>query len=118
MRPATQDDLRAYYGADRKITQTVTAFVGLVGDQVVGVGGLAHMDGFVFGFLDVGEAARKQKVALVKAARKFIKDVRADGYRYIYAACDTSEKNAPKLLKGLGFIPMDDGTNNWRWSAE
>lgn len=110
--------MRAYYGADRKVTQTVTAFVGELDGKPIGIGGLVHMNGYVFAFLDVGEVARKHKFAMVRTARKFIKDARDEGYRYIFAACDTREKNAPKLLASLGFIPMEDGTDNWRWSAE
>lgn len=115
IRQANREDVIAYYGRD--VPFTLTAWVGEVEDEPVAIVGLAHVAGRVVAFFDIKEEARIYKKEIWAALKKHLTKIQESGkYRYIFAACDPDEPNAPRLLRYFGFEPTDDDTNIWRWS--
>ena len=108
--PATRADIEkamiALYGQVYPIHVRMIAFVGKIGDEVLGFGGIAFMpDGIRMAFCDVGDKGRSHPVALHRAA-KMTMDA-AVRYRVgkLYATIRGMHPKSPRWLQKLGFIP-------------
>lgn len=114
IRPATRDDLIAFYGEPLK--QTVIANVGVVKGKIVGCGGAALVDGRVIVFCDFKPLARRYKISIVKAAWEVIKRLRDDGVRTMWADIDPKIDGAERWVRSLGFLPTEV-PRLFRWVA-
>lgn len=118
IRRATRADLEKFYRT-KTIRQTLSARIATVNNRMVGCGGVAWIDGRVFVFLDLKPSARRYKLALVKAAKEVVDEVRADGCRVMYAQRDPTEPTADKWLRRLGFEPtLKPGIYRWQVLAQ
>jgi hypothetical protein len=117
VRPATADDIAAFYGEDDP-RPTVLAWAGEVDGKVLGIGGLAFAQGWWFGFCDISAEGRRYKVTIAKMARMIMAEAQARGIRYVYADADANEPMAVRWLRSLGF-DIDPRSNlYYRWKAE
>lgn len=118
IRPATKADIAALSTMGTS-TPTIKAMVAEVDGSPVALGGVAIIDGRHLAFCDLTyEMARNNKVAVVRAAKRFMADVRKRGTRFVYAQVDSSEPNSIKWLASLGFEPDPRNTAFYRWSAK
>lgn len=84
----------------------MTALVGIVGDEVVAVGGVAHVRGMLVAFLDLDDKARRYKVAMVRAGKKIIERARG---KVVVAQADPKETaTSRRWLESMGFIRMNE----------
>lgn len=112
VRRATRADYMAFFG---KAEATMWALAGEVDGKIVGIGGLAHVNGRQVLFLDIAPEARRYKVTLMREAKKMMDAVKASGRAFVYAKPDPKEPAAAKWLRSLGFAPTEGGY--WLWRA-
>lgn len=119
VRRATQEDLIAFYGQEQGASVTTKAWAGLLGDEVVSIGGFHFSGGLITAFLDIrsGEA-RRYKLTIFKTAQTVMRDAKAQGYRFVYADMDTDEPRAEKLLMILGFSRMAPDQTIFMWRGD
>jgi hypothetical protein len=98
----------------------IKGLTGKLGDEVLGVGGLAFLpDGTVAAFLIIKEEARKYPVALHKAALRTLAEARQMGIRKIVARAQKGLDAAAPWLARLGFKPfVMDNEKFWVWTDE
>src|SRR3990167_7544897 len=87
-------------------------WIGREGDSVVGIAGFRREEGRVWGFLDLAE--KPASLTLVRAVKAKLKTLGEP----VYVACDDEKhESAPKLLRLLGFAPIDEtllGMRVWK----
>lgn len=113
VRPATIADVRAYYGK-RKTLPTVDAVVGELDGELIGIGGFAHTNGRIIGFMDLKPAARPWVRHLYGAVRQYMRKAQDVEYKVIYACPDEDEATADRFLRHFGFEPIVD-KSVYRW---
>lgn len=115
IRQATREDIDRYFADQGRVTQTVTAWVGELDGEPVGIAGFSHSMGRVIAFFNIKPEGRLYKKEIWAALKQTFDDLRAKGkYRYIFAMCDPTEPNAPRLLRYFGFEPIEGDDNMWR----
>lgn len=101
-RPATQDDLVAYYG--KRPEMSVKGFAAVCGGTVVGVGGLYVEQGNTVAFCEIKEPFNRNKKALAKGCRILMQLI--DGVPGpVYAVADKQHKTSGYILAKLGWKP-------------
>tara|TARA_Y100000310_G_scaffold320331_1_gene376677 strand:- start:1245 stop:1592 length:348 start_codon:yes stop_codon:yes gene_type:complete len=108
IRPATRDDILAFYG--RLHDHTVRAWVGILDEKIIGLGGVLFYRGSLVAFAEFTEEARRFPVTLVKACRAAVNSI---GRAPIYAVPETGRREEIRLFEILGFRRMAD-TTVWR----
>jgi hypothetical protein len=84
----------------------VRAWTGLVGDEVVAVGGIGYMpDGSHSGFLMATDKAREHPIALHKAGLMVLKQAKTLGIKKLVTVADPEIDAAERWLLRLGFQP-------------
>lgn len=117
IRPATREDLDKFYNGKFRFQFTTIAMVGLVRGRVVGVGGVAYVDGKLVAFAEFKPSARRYKVTIVKAAILAIEQAKAAGARFIWARADPREPGAVRWMTSLGFKPTNM-PQMYRWARD
>lgn len=113
IRPATATDLERFYGYPPRRTQR--AVVGRVNGRVIGIGGVAYIDGLVWAFCDLKPTAKKYPVALVKACRTILDTAKKAGATTIWTQVDPKQPTAPAFVSRLGFVPTAvEGIYRWQ----
>lgn len=87
---------------------TVKAWIGEVDGRIIGMGGLAFVDGRWIAFCDLTDEARPYKVSIVKAGRAVMEEARRAGHKFIYAETDDKEPMAKRWLESLGYQPQQE----------
>lgn len=83
--------------------------------QVIALGGIARIGGRWLAFTDFKPEARKHKITLARAARKFFDEL--EGIKFVYAGQDEKEPTSLRLMTWLGFS-LDPKTNKlYRWGG-
>jgi hypothetical protein len=121
IRPTTKADCEAFYG--KALPYRIKAYTGLIGDEVVAIGGLGFPpEGPAVGLADLQDIARPwpDAVELHRFARRVIAEAKAAGVPRIVAKADTSIEAAARWLRRLGFEPLNgEGTLFiWRRSSQ
>jgi len=116
LRHATRADIAAY--SDMADKPTIKAMVGDLDGRLLGIGGMAFIDGRWFAFCDVTEEGRAYKRAIIKAALDVMRDAARDGVKYIYADPDPKEPGAIPWMERFGFRPDPRSSRLYRWSAK
>lgn len=112
VRKARPEDFEAFYLHEESMP-TVRAWVGLLDDWPVMIGGVARgQEGRWYAFFDIKEDGRFAKKTIVRAAREFFENLDA---KYVYAMIDDREKNARKWAERLGFKQDPHSTQFVRW---
>lgn len=112
IRPATPDDIFAF--AKEQAPYRVRAYVGVEDGEIIGIGGVAYLPGgAVLAFLNITEQARRRPVALMKVARRVIREARERGVKTINALCDDEIEAAGRFLNRLGFRHLGEGFYQW-----
>jgi len=101
-RPATIEYAKEFYGDT--FTKSFRGYVALLGDKVVGVGGIGCERDVRILFSDIGKEMRPFKRDIAKAIR--ILEGMVKSLRYpILAIADKKEPASEMLLTKLGFTP-------------
>lgn len=101
VREATPADLARFY--EGKPVPTLRAWLGEVGDKVIGIGGYAFQMGRWVAFFDLCEMGRKYKLTMARTARMMLREADKAGIAFLYAETNENEPGAPRWLKSLGF---------------
>lgn len=108
--PATRDDLIAHYGS---CDYTMRAFIGRIDGEIVGVGGVAVVQGRAVAFFDITDRLREQPVFLTKIAISVLRQARQLGHRHIFCAPEPGEPRARPWLERIGFADIGNGVMEW-----
>ena len=115
IRPATAEDIAAF--SDMPNKPSIRAMAGELDGRIVGLGGLVFHQGRWLGFVDLLPEARPHKIAIARAAIRFLEEARRDGIKFIYVEADLNEPTALRWLTSLGFH-LDPRSNFlYRWRA-
>lgn len=107
-----RDHLVAWFGDDGN-QPTVKGKAAILDDEVIGVGGLAHVAGHWFAFTDLKPEAKRYKVFLHRTVSRYLAGQRGR-HKRIFASEDGKEPTAEKWLSRLGFKPEQSGVWVWR----
>lgn len=115
MRRAVKEDIEKF--SKLASTPTIKAWVGESDGEAVLVAGFASFKGRWLAFCDIADKSKVGKVALGRAAKRALDEIRKDGIKFVYAEVDTNEPGAVRWLTSLGF-DLDPRTNYlYRWRA-
>jgi hypothetical protein len=115
IRPATAADIAAF--SDMPDKPSIRAMAAELDGRIVGLGGLVFHRGRWLGFVDLLPEARPHKIAIARAAIRFIAQARADGIKFIYVEADLREPTALRWLHSLGFCLDPRSQFLYRWRA-
>ena len=107
--PVTVNMVKDFYGHIPK--RTFKAFAMVKNEKIIGVGGIYIDDDHIVVFSDLTDEARRNKLSLLKATYKVMNLVHSS--LPVYALCDPNVKKSGKLLKHIGFLPLDERTYQW-----
>ncbi len=117
IRPSVASDFAKFI--DKPLPYRVRAITGLVGGEVLAVGGIAYLPDDTHGvFLLADARARQYPVALHKAGLMVLRIAKEQGIRKLVANPDTSIAAAERWLSRLGFKPLLQPDNEpavWQW---
>jgi hypothetical protein len=99
VRPATEADLKQFAPS----FHSVRAMAMEVDGKVVGIGGVALVNGRWLAFIDALDEAREHGVVAARHIKTFLAQLRKEGVKFVYAARDENEPKAKRLLTWLGF---------------
>jgi hypothetical protein len=113
IRPASRDDIEAFSPVRNK--PTVRAVCMEIDGRIVGLAGVALVNGRWFAFVDLKDEARAHKMLIARTAIRFLSELRRDGVRYVYAEADPTEIGAVRWMTSLGFEidPRSDYLYRW-----
>lgn len=115
MRPTTRADVEAY--SPLETNPSIKARTFLIDDEIVGMGGVARIQGRWLAFFSLTDKLRPHKVTIARAAIRFFEQMRQEGVKFIYAEKDQTEPTSDRWIKSLGF-EIDPKTNYfYRWRA-
>lgn len=104
IRPAIASDFDSFI--DNPLPYRVRAWTGLIGDEVIAVGGIGYMpDGTHSGFLMATDKAREFPLALHKAGLMVLQEAKKLGIRKLVTIADPHIDAAERWLTRLGFEP-------------
>jgi len=115
IRKATAEDIATFSSLTNK--PTILAWVGEENGELLGIAGFALSNGRWFGFCDATARARKHKIAIGRAAKRAMEEMKSMGIKYIYADLDRNEPGAERWLRSLGFTIDPRSLSLYRWSA-
>lgn len=98
--PATPELLARFYGKPAPFT--LRGHVALIGDRVVGVGGVSYVDGLPIAFTDMGNELRASIKDRARCFR-FLEAAFAKWEGPLFAICNPQEPTARHVLERLGF---------------
>lgn len=108
IRPAVPSDFLQLI--DRLPPYRVRAFTGAMGDEVLGIGGIAYLQDGAHGvFLLTSEKAKKFPVTLHKAGLMVLREARRLGIRKLVTLADPHIAPAERWLLRLGFEQIQIG---------
>jgi hypothetical protein len=113
IRPASRHDIEAFSPVRNK--PTVRAVCMEIDGRIVGLAGVALVNGRWFAFVDLKDEARPHKMIIARTAIRFLSELRRDGVRYVYAEADPTEIGAVRWMTSLGFEidPRSDYLYRW-----
>ena len=118
IRPSIPADFKQI---EKELPFRVKSLTGLVGDRVIGVGGIGYMpNGGKQGFTYLSDEARKNyPKELHFTAKRFLKQMKEEGVRKIVALADMEmSPAAERWHKYLGFEMIEaDGEKVWLWHS-
>ncbi len=109
---ATTDDIKQWYGL---IPCTMRALIFEVDGVPKAIGGILHQSGRAIAFMDIKDDASEFPVALMKATKKAMREIFSQYRQPIYAAVNEDLESAPRFLRHLGFIPVDENEKVMIW---
>lgn len=115
VRRATREDIEAY--SELPSNPTTLAWVGEIDGRIVGLAGLARVNGRWMAFCDLEDEARPFKTTIARQAIRIFREAREKGIRYIYAEANPNELGAVKWITSLGFEPDKRTPQYYRWKA-
>jgi RimJ/RimL family protein N-acetyltransferase len=116
IRPTVAADLDRFAWRNR---YRLRAWTALHEGRIIGIGGVQIMDdGTQIGFADLMPELRCHPLALHRAARRFMGEIRRAGSRRVVAMADPEQPAARRWLERLGFKPVEiDGTKVYLWQV-
>ena len=118
IRPSIPGDFKQI---DKELPFRVKSLTGLVGDRVIGVGGIGTMpNGTKIAFTWLSDEARKSyPKELHFTAKRFLRQAKEEGVKRIVALADLEMSSAAeRWLKYLGFQMIEaDGEKVWLWHS-
>lgn len=116
VRPATHEDIAQF--SDLANKPTIRAMVAERDGRIIALGGIALSQGRWYAFADLPEEIRPYKMTIARAAKRFFRDLRRDGIRYVYAEASPVEPRALAWFASLGFEFDERSQHYYRWSAD
>lgn len=118
LRPTIPSDLDKFMN-EMKLPWRIRATTGLIGDEVVAVGGIAYPpEGAHLAFLMCDDKARGYPIALHKAALAVLNDAKQLGIKRLVTLADMQvSPAAERWLASLGFEPTmtQEEKTVWVW---
>lgn len=102
---ATADHLAEFYPS---LERTCRAWVLMDGDRVLGVCGFYRAGAGNVVFTEIRPELRSHPVAIVRAARRVLVDVKARGLP-VFANCDFAVEASERFLRHFGFQQLQSG---------
>lgn len=102
--PATPALVEAFFGCPPPYT--FRGHAALIGDRVVGLGGVSFVNGMPVAFTDMKDELRSR----IKDRARCFRFLEAEFKRHtgrLFAVCSPDEPTAARILARLGFKPMD-----------
>ena len=115
--PATAEDVAPFFGG--LPPYRLRAWVGKVEGTAIGTGGLYYLpDGTRIGFLILGEDGKRYPKVVLKAAYRFLDQLRQEGVQSIRAVADPAIAAAERFLLHIGFTPLfsEHGYTVYQWT--
>lgn len=112
IRTATADDIQQWYG---RIPCTMRAIIFDAEGRPKAIGGVLHQHGRVIAFMELKDDAQEFPMALMRATKKAMHEIFSQYKQPIYAAVNEDLESAPRFLRHLGFIPVDDNEKVMIW---
>jgi hypothetical protein len=117
VRPASAEDIARF--SDMANKPSILAWVAETSDgRLIAIGGVFLKWGRWYGFVDVRDEMRPHKMILMRAAIRFLNEMRRAGIRYIYAEVAAGEPGAGAWLDSLGFELDERSQHYLRWSGK
>lgn len=116
VRPAVASDFIELTG--KLFPYRSRAWSGVLGEEILGIGGIAYMPDNVHGvFFLGGDKARQYPVTLHKAGLMVLKTARQLGIRKLVTYAEPDVNAAERWLERLGFKPtmIDQEQEVWVW---
>lgn len=101
--PATPALVEAFFG--RPPPYTFRGHAALIGDKVVGLGGISFVGGMPIAFTDMKDELRARPMDRARCYR-FLKRQFQHHAGRLFAICSEDEPTAPRVLERLGFKPV------------
>lgn len=101
--PATPALVEAFFG--KPPPYTFRGHAALIGDRVVGLGGVSFVNGMPVAFSDMTDELRARQADRARCYRFLRREFRRHVGR-LFAMCSEDEPTAPRVLAGLGFKPV------------
>ncbi len=116
VRPAIASDFDQFM--DKPLPYRVRAWAGVLGDEVIAVGGIGYMpDGTHSGFMMATDRAREFPLALHKAGLMVLREAKKLGIRKLVTVADSEVDAAERWLIRLGFESiMIEQKKVWAWA--
>jgi len=108
IKPASQVEALKYY--KRNPPFSFRGYVGLEGDNILGLGGIYRYGGRLWAFCDISDVGRTKRLSIMKVAKKVL--ALAEG-RTVYAVAGNNT-TAPSFLAHLGFELIDEENSLYR----
>lgn len=115
LRRATREDIEAF--SELPSNPTTLAWVGELDGKIVGLAGLARVNGRWMAFCDLEDEARPFKMKIMRQAIRIFREAREKGIRFIYAEPNPDEPGAIKWMTSLGFERDPRAPQYYRWKA-
>jgi hypothetical protein len=118
IRPTIPSDLAAVI--DEPLPFRIRAYTALLGDTVLGVGGVAFPgDGLPIAFVQQSPEAKSYPVSFHRAGLMAMRMIEETGVREVMATCDPQSPAAIRWLERLGFVMAErqtvPGRLLWCW---
>jgi hypothetical protein len=117
--PTTPADVAEFF--PRASPWRIQALTVRVDGLIVGIGGYYYnTDGTRVAFVEAAEAdCKRYRLALAKAARRFFREIDAQGVTRLCAEADLKREAAARWLQHLGFNEMHRTGNKsyWQWTS-
>lgn len=101
--PATPALVAAFFG--KPSPWTFRGHAALIGDKVVGLGGVSIVDGLPIAFTDMTDELRARIKDRARCFRFLEREFQRHAGR-LFALCSEDEPTAPRILARLGFKPV------------
>ncbi|MDR4898959.1 hypothetical protein RF656_19775 [Yersinia kristensenii] len=115
IRHANENDIRNWYG---RIPATMRAIVMEVDGDTKMICGVMHQSDHYMAFMDMKDDAKQYPVAIMKASRLAVKEIFSKYHQPILAIVSSKYESAPRYLRRLGFVLLNEKVMIWQTHSQ